>query len=377
MNNRKVIYWASQITGWGLFVLGNIITASLMEEDISGAYVISTFIFVSGIFTTHIFRFVVHKWNWRTYSLPSLIPRVIISVISMSLVFTALNTLMVNLWVGERPLMEDFQLYEFLQYTLNFSALFLLWSIIYFAAITFRNWKKEEIQNLELRAAKTEIELNSFKAQMNPHFVGNSINAIQQFFYPPDPAKASEYIALFTRLLRQTMLFSEHNFITLREELQYDLDYLKMIHLRFGERFRFEIAGAEQIPDTLPFPAMLLQPILENATLHGLAPEGISRLCVEFSYSTGGILTCTICDNGVGINEMLRRKMESPVERKSKGMEILAKKVKTINRLFAINLRLDYKDLSETDPAGHGTCVSLSFAPEKIKNPVGNAGVSV
>jgi len=249
-----------------------------------------------------------------------------------------------------------------------------IWSLL---ALALRRIYRARIAFRELVSSASELQLQALQAQMNPHFVGNSINAIQQFFYPPDPAKASEYIALFTRLLRQTMLFSEHNFITLREELQYDLDYLKMIHLRFGERFRFEIAGAEQIPDTLPFPAMLLQPILENATLHGLAPEGISRLCVEFSYSTGGILTCTICDNGVGINEMLRRKMESPVERKSKGMEILAKKVKTINRLFAINLRLDYKDLSETDPAGHGTCVSLSFAPEKIKNPVGNAGVSV
>jgi len=315
MNNRKVIYWASQITGWGLFVLGNIITASLMEEDISGAYVISTFIFVSGIFTTHIFRFVVHKWNWRTYSLPSLIPRVIISVISMSLVFTALNTLMVNLWVGERPLMEDFQLYEFLQYTLNFSALFLLWSIIYFAAITFRNWKKEEIQNLELRAAKTEIELNSFKAQMNPHFMFNSLNSIRALV-GENPEKAKHAITMLSGILRNNLMLGKRQTVPLHDELDLVNKYLSLEKIRFEERLMIEM---NINPDTfsLEVPAFMLQTIVENGIKHGISKlKKGGRLAIDTSIQDSFLTIVVInsgdiqLDNrkeGIGISNTIKR----------------------------------------------------------------------
>ena len=224
---------------------------------------------------------------------------------------------------------------------------------------------KAAIQQLE--SAASELQLQALKAQINPHFIGNSINAIQQFFYPPDPVAASRYITTFSDLLRRTMLFSEKNFIPLREETAYIKDYLEMIALRFGDRFAFELQGLEDIPENTPFPAMLLQPILENATLHGLAPEGTSHLKIAFKMS-GRRLTCSITDNGVGIESSRERKKELGSKRPSRGLSLLHKKVDTLNQLHPLDLKLEIKDVSRQTNGLEGTQAVITFLPDQIKS---------
>ncbi len=241
----------------------------------------------------------------------------------------------------------------------------LLWGLIAYA---FWLMLHARIDYRKLNIAVSELQLQALQSQINPHFVGNSINAIQQFFYPPNPAAASNYIELFTRLLRRTIILSEQHFNSLEEELAYDRDYLQMIQLRFGHRFQYDIAGADTVPGNLPFPSMLLQPILENATIHGLAPEGISRLVLQFSYADQQ-LHCSVTDNGMGYNASRLRPTNKPVEQKSKGLELLEKKVIAFNQLYDVGLRLDISDLAdeETPGLGTGTRVVIAFNPEKIK----------
>ena len=213
---------------------------------------------------------------------------------------------------------------------------------------------------LKLQSTTAELHLQAIKSQMNPHFVGNSINAIQQFFYPPDPEKASEYISIFSDLLRRTMAFSEVDFIPFHDELQYLKDYLAMVELRFGEHFSYTISGHEGIEPQAMFPAMVLQPLLENATIHGLSPEGMSKLTVVFG-KTQNRLTCTLTDNGVGIEESHRRKRLNPISRPSKGLELLQKKLQMLNQLYNADIKLATHDLGKAVPGKHGTQVVLSF----------------
>jgi hypothetical protein len=217
----------------------------------------------------------------------------------------------------------------------------------------------------KMKYAMLELQLQAIKAQINPHFVGNSINAIQQFFYPPDPLKASQYVVIFSDLLSRTMLFSEKNFITLREEMVYLKDYLDMIALRFGERFTYEIRKADNISGNTLFPSMLLQPILENATLHGLAPEGVSLLVVDFK-SSGNQLKCSITDNGVGITTSRERKKSFNPKRPSKGLFLLQKKIDTLNQLYKLDLKMEISDLSKQQLELKGTQVEILFTPGKI-----------
>lgn len=247
-----------------------------------------------------------------------------------------------------------------------------LWvSLLFWFGIAYFIWRiyKARVAYRDLNASVSALQLQALQAQINPHFVGNSINAIQQFFYPPDPVRASEYISTFTGLLRRTLLFSEKHFIPFREEIAYDRDYLQLIELRFGDRFQFEIIGADQVlPDT-PFPCMLLQTLLENATIHGLAPEGISHLRLEFAWQ-GTRLYCAVSDNGVGIDISLARKKTAGIsERKSKGLEMLGKKIETLNRLYDIDLEYRLDDLGRQgadDKSIHGTRAVVIFIPQKV-----------
>lgn len=218
----------------------------------------------------------------------------------------------------------------------------------------------------KLNVAVSQLQLQALQSQINPHFVGNSINAIQQFFYPPNPGGASHYIELFTRLLRRTIFLSEKHFNHFEEELAYDLDYLQMIKLRFGDRFQYEVLGAETIPVNLLFPSMLLQPILENATIHGLAPEGISHLTLRFTFSDTQ-LRCTVTDNGMGIKAAKMRRTITLKEHTSKGIELLKKKVEAFNDLYDLGLHVEWMDLSESEPSSQGTSVEVAFYPEHIK----------
>lgn len=245
-----------------------------------------------------------------------------------------------------------------------------LWfGLLVWGGLTYIVWRivRARIAYRRLDAAVSELQLQALQAQMNPHFIGNSINAIQQFFYPPDPVLASEYISLFTRLLRRTLLYSEQTFITFEDELAYDNDYLSMVKLRFGDRFRFEVTGTASIPPSTGFPSMLLQPLLENATLHGLAPEGDSILHLDFGLN-GKYLVCTITDNGAGLKEVRERQKAGGIDRVSKGLELLLQKVQTLNRRYDLGLQLELHDLSDDKIPGRGTRVTVRFYPDKIPN---------
>ena len=118
------------------------------------------------------------------------------------------------------------------------------------------------------------------------------------------------------------------------------------------------------VPETTPFPSMLLQPLLENATIHGLAANGVSELKLDF-YFAGDKLICTITDNGAGFRKTRERQKAAGTARKSKGLEMLHQKVETLNRRYNIGLKLALEDLSDTGHDRHGTRVVIRYSPQK------------
>jgi hypothetical protein len=269
MKNRNLIYWACQILGWGLFVLGNILTAPSEGSNLAKVYNISVLIFIMGIGITHSFRWGVHHWGWKKLNIPALIPRILISAIVMSTLFVMFNTALTDILNGEPPLVDSFFKSRFVLNVGNFFVLFFLWNTLYFAVNTFENWKKEEIQNLELRAAKTEIELNSFKSQMNPHFMFNSLNSIRALV-DEDPNKAKQAITMLSGIMRNNLLLGKKQIVSLREELDLVEKYLSIEQIRFEERLKIEY---DINPDTLScdIPPFMLQTIVENGIKHGVS----------------------------------------------------------------------------------------------------------
>lgn len=216
----------------------------------------------------------------------------------------------------------------------------------------------------EIQATASALQLQALQAQMNPHFIGNAINAIQQFLHPPDPEKTSEYISVFMRLLRRTMHFSEQTLVSFEEELDYNKEYLQLTQLRFEDRFKYKIIGAEQIPPETPVPSMLIQPVLENATLHGIAPTGEAILNLEFKIVRDQFF-CILTDNGIGFKATQKQKKLAGIKRVSKGLSMLNKKIKTLNRLYNLDLKMNVQDLNDHKKNASGTRVTLCYSLSK------------
>lgn len=240
----------------------------------------------------------------------------------------------------------------------------LVWGVILYGV---RRFYRTRLEYQKAVTAAANLQLQALQAQMNPHFIGNSVNAIQQFLHPPNPEKTSEYIAMFVRLLRRTMHYAETPIITLQEELAYIREYLELVQLRLEDKFRYTIEGVERIPSDTPMPSMLLQPILENATQHGLAPQGISVLEIAFAFHNGN-LRCSITDNGVGLRAAAaEQQKKSPAgERVSKGMELMHKKIESLNQIYLLNLTISVVDLSDLEASATGTRVVITFTPSNI-----------
>lgn len=303
MTKRAQFYWLSQMVGWGIFVLGNLVSSRIQGQNLDNLYRASLVVFLSGIGITHSFRILIHYQGWKKLNVLALIPRTLIASVVMSILFITLNTLL-QFDDGVLPpfrqnaleLWASLGVFSFWQDTFNFSALFLLWSILYFAVNTFENWKREEINNLELKAAKTEIELNSFKAQMNPHFMFNSMNSIRALV-DENPEKAKQAITMLSGLLRNNLTLGKNQTIPLKDELDLVDKYLSLEKIRFEERLHVQMQIAPDVM-MIGFPPFMLQTLVENAIKHGISRrvEG-GEIRIEIKTDSG-FLKVSVANSG-------------------------------------------------------------------------------
>jgi two-component system, LytTR family, sensor kinase len=267
----------AQIGGWGLLVVGNIINATIQEQ--LGAFTVfaSIAIFMLGISLTHFYRWLIHRLLWKRLRIPALIPRILISSIVLSGLFTFFNNVFEDIAAGRWPFAQvlhsfvsgkAIELYFILD-IFNFAWLFFIWNILYFAVHTFENWKREEINNLKLQASQREMELKSFRAQMNPHFVFNSLNGIRALI-DEDPIKAKHAITLLSGILRGNMAANRPGSGTLRSELELVEKYLALEKIRFEDRLQVDMQIDPSLLD-VDFPVFVLQTLVENGIKHGIS----------------------------------------------------------------------------------------------------------
>lgn len=269
MGETGRLYWLCQLGGWGLFVLGNIVIAFFDGQAERSLVWVSLLTVVSGIGLTHVLRWHIHRSDWRHLGQGRLIPRMVLSAVLLGIFFVAINSILTEAVAGRMPFAGRNALRHYLLNALNFSVVFLIWEIIYFAVKTFQNWKEEEIANLELRAAKTEIELNSFKAQLNPHFLFNSLNSIRALV-DEEPERAKRAITQLSGILRNNLMLGKRQTVSLGEELDLVEKYLSIEKIRFEERLQVRL---EVDPGTLGYeiPPFMLQTLVENGIKHGIS----------------------------------------------------------------------------------------------------------
>lgn len=239
--------------------------------------------------------------------------------------------------------------------------LLLLIALLYRRSI--RSVKKEKLKR-ETEARFAALEQQALQAQMNPHFIFNSLNSIQSFILDLDVEGANKYLATFASLIRQTLDNSSSPLISLSSELKYLDTYLQLEKLRFKDKFNYTIQTGEDINQQATLiPGMLIQPYVENSLRHGIQHRKDNQgiISIEVTGTTGGIIY-TIKDNGVGRRKSEELKSRKHIEYQSKGTAISLKRINAINNQFGTNIRLNIADISGTNGTVEGTIVIL-FIP--------------
>jgi sensor histidine kinase YesM len=222
--------------------------------------------------------------------------------------------------------------------------------------------KKEQLRS-QYEKKLANVEMSALLAQMNPHFLFNSLNSIDSYIIKNESKKASEYLNNFARLMRLILQNSRSNYISLKDELEALDLYLQMESLRFASRFDFEIKLAPEIDSsTILIPPMLIQPYVENAVWHGLlhkkdGKQGKVELIVSKREES---LLCMIEDNGIGREKAAAlRAHKTGSHKRSMGMQITQDRIEMINKLYSTNTTMKIIDLRDEEGNATGTRVEL------------------
>lgn len=203
-----------------------------------------------------------------------------------------------------------------------------------------------------------QLERKALQAQMNPHFIFNSLNSIQSFLLYEENEKAERFLLKFAQLIRQTLNNSRVSYITIEAEIDTLRKYLELEQMRFKEKFTFTISVQLQ-PDQmlLGIPPMLIQPFVENAVLHGFkSMQSGGQINISFASLSSNRLICVIQDNGIGRNEAGKHQKES--QHPSFGTKITAERLFAYQQKNRDEFKIEIIDLIENEQAA-GTKVIM------------------
>jgi putative methionine-R-sulfoxide reductase with GAF domain len=221
--------------------------------------------------------------------------------------------------------------------------------------------RRAMLEAVDNQRKAAEAKLRSMRLQMNPHFLFNALNSIQQMILSGNGDGAAMYLSKFSRLLRMVLTHSDHEQISLREEMDMLQLYLELESLRFDGTFSFRMESCCDLDrDEYKVPPLLIQPIVENAIWHGLLhKEGPRNLQIYFDTTPDDRLRCTVEDNGIG--REAAAELARPGERTGKGIGTGIERLETLNRQYGQNNALEITDLHTETGSPAGTRVRIVF----------------
>jgi ligand-binding sensor domain-containing protein len=250
------------------------------------------------------------------------------------------------------------------------AVLFVLACLVWFVfTLRVKMIRKKEEEKSGTIAKMAELEQMALRSQMNPHFIFNSLNSIQQYVMDKDVLGVNEFITNFSRLIRQTLDLSSRPRISLQEEIVYISTYLELEKRRFEDKFDYEIIMAKEINgQDYHIPPMILQPYVENAIRHGigLRKDNKGKIRVKMALS-GDHLVCIIEDNGVGRKLAGQFRGKNAIEYQSQGMSLTAKRIEMFNQTNKSPVLITIEDLEDLGNAPAGTRITLCFPFEDTK----------
>lgn len=299
--NKTKLYWLLQFGGWSGLMLTSFLAMVMFLPFLPafGANLISVLL---GVLISHVYRQYVKRRNWKELRVPKLVPRVflasliqgvimsVLSLLALAGMFVILfksNPAALDGFIGlpsiegvEPEIMEKIRsatlqnfsgskifVYMF-SYMTTFAVYFLCWSSLYFAYQYLQKTREFEIEKWKLSASIKDAELNALKAQINPHFIFNSLNNIRSLVVE-DSEKARDSITHLSDLLRFSIQFDQYEKVSLEKELEVVKDYLNLEAIQLEERLQYRFSIDKEALDTM-VPPMIIQTLVENAIKHSI-----------------------------------------------------------------------------------------------------------
>lgn len=264
--SRKKIYWLSQISGWSMFVIVNIIVVASFEKLTFQRLELWLLIGFVGVILTHLLRKIIRKKNWLNLSLWKGIIAIISSSVVSGIIFYGI-VFSLSLFLHARE--EEFKIGQLIAGFTNLSAIIFFWSLVYFAVHYFENYKKKEIESLIWEAAVKDYELKTLKSQLNPHFMFNAMNSIRALI-EEDPESAKTAITKLSNLLRYSLKMERMEMVPFEDEMENVRDYLDLERIRFEERLKYNL-DIDLKSRKIEIPPMMIQTLVENGIKHGVS----------------------------------------------------------------------------------------------------------
>lgn len=219
--------------------------------------------------------------------------------------------------------------------------------------------KEQEKNNLTISVY--ELESRIAKAQMNPHFIFNALNSIQQFILGKDNESAYRYLSKFAKLIRKLLETNTRESILLDDEIDLIKRYIEIESLRFEDSFLYEIETDEKLlKKGIHIPHMLVQPFIENAIWHGLRGKHENKnLTIVFREHTSQTLICIVEDNGVGRDLRKSELKNRNLDKKSLALDLIRQRMDLICKTRQIQCGFEIIDKKDKHNRPAGTCVKI------------------
>ena len=236
--------------------------------------------------------------------------------------------------------------------------------VIFYILISLESKLRDERRDRNLEVSY--LEGRAYRAQMNPHFIFNALNGIQSAMVLGGEKEFNAYISSFSKLLRDTFEMSSVDKITVADEVRYIENYVKLQDHRLDQKIDLEISVSQKIvQNSMYLPCMMLQPIVENAIVHGIIPkQDTGKIKIKLDLDND-ILRIRVIDNGIGRKAAAAQKGKY-VKYKSHATKIMKDRIDIFNFYNEKKLAFEIEDLMDEDGTPGGTKVTL-YVPLELK----------
>jgi sensor histidine kinase YesM len=255
--------------------------------------------------------------------------------------------------------------YKLLSTGVSSALVLLIWNLIYYLYHYIQNIRQKARMQSRYEKEIIELEAKALRAQMNPHFVFNSLNSIKSLINKNENEHAAEYLTTFSKLIRTLFQNSDKREISLHEELETCKLYTQIEKMRFGDKvdFEFDVDTSIDLKD-VKVPALILQPFIENAIWHGLVPKESGGKVLVSIKAKNGTIECTIDDDGIGRALSQKFKSQYESQHQSKGIGLTQSRLELDKLLNNREDAMYIVDKVDADGSAAGTKVLLTFEKE-------------